>query len=75
MQIPEDFYETRLYVVVTVRTQFGPEQAISLVRSSLQCPAVSEINITGGESDFNPNKPHDKPNDGLIHEVIKGIGR
>lgn len=49
----KDFYETKFTVEIDIATQFGPDAAISVLRSLL-CPirAVTSVKIIAAESDI-----------------------
>ena len=49
----DDFYTTKLLVEVEVKTQFGPDGALSLVKTNLIWPAVTGLKVLKAESNFN----------------------
>lgn len=55
------FYNTKILVEVDVSTQFGPNDAVNLVRTNLKCPAVSNIKIKEVRTDF------------VVHKAPSGV--
>lgn len=51
------FYKTRLVIEVEVETQFGPESAMNLIIARLQCPAVTDITMLSGETNYQVHLP------------------
>jgi hypothetical protein len=55
----EEFYTTKLLIEVDVSTQFGPRDAICLVKTLLKCPAITSVSIKSGHTNY--NGPHEPP--------------
>jgi hypothetical protein len=49
-----NFYNTKLVITVDVSTQFGPTDAVNLIRNALNFPAIKYASITGITSDYLP---------------------
>ena len=62
----DEFYKTTMNLDVTVATQFGPEDAISLVQNLLRVPAVESVILRGIESNYIPKSKKDA-NFGALH--------
>lgn len=50
----DKFYTTKLTVEMEVQTQFGPADAIELVKNLNKVPAVVSFNVSKLETDYRP---------------------
>lgn len=48
------FYKTKLYLEVSVETQFGPKDAIWMVNNLLTVPAITGVKLTKVDTDYVP---------------------
>lgn len=55
-----EFCTTEVLVRVRVRTQFGPDDAVDMVRLRLSCPAIESVHIVGLSSNY---RLHQEPGD------------
>ena len=65
------FSKTKMLVEIVAETQFGPETAMQMIRTTLQnpqIPAVTHVKILSAESNF---RPHEDPSETMTQVEIK----
>jgi len=58
---------TKLTIELEIKTQFGPESAISMVDSLTRVPAITSVNVVKLETDYVP--PEGLPDDSQLKAI------
>jgi len=73
----DGFSKTKIILIVTASTQFGPRDAIQMVKTHLSFPAIESLTIVGAETNYNfaneLSKKFKRVNLNRINEGDQGI--